>query len=54
MAANNEAVLKMTKVRDGRDGLIANVRTNFSHSTFIVSEEAGGLACEASTARITF
>jgi hypothetical protein len=54
MAANDEAVLKMTKVRDGRDGLIAYVKTNFANSTFIMKEEAGGLATDVESSRITF
>jgi hypothetical protein len=54
MAANDEAILKLTKVRDGRDGLIAYVRTNFANSTFIQKEEAGGLAVEAAATNITF
>jgi hypothetical protein len=54
MAANDEAILKLTKVRDGRDGLIAYVRTNFANSTFIQKEESGGLAVEAAATNITF
>jgi hypothetical protein len=54
MAANDEAILKLTKVRDGRDGLIAYVRTNFANSTFIQKEEAGGLAVQAAETNITF
>jgi len=54
MAANDEAILKLTKVRDGRDGLIAYVRTNFANSTFIQKEEAGGLAVHAAETNITF
>lgn len=38
-AANEEAILKITKVRDGKDSLIAYVNTDFSTSTFIKREQ---------------
>jgi hypothetical protein len=34
LAASNEAILKLSKVRDGRDNIIASCRTNFEYSTF--------------------
>ncbi len=54
MAANDEAVLKMTKVRDGKDGLIAYVKTNFANSTFIAREEASGTVAEVAQSNIVF
>jgi len=54
MAANDEAILKLTKVRDGRDGLIAYVKTNFATSTFIAREEASGTMAEVQESRVLF
>jgi hypothetical protein len=49
MAANNEAMLKLTKVRDGRDNIVAVVKTDFNLSTFIKIEELGECVVEEAT-----